>query len=107
MNHFRFYHIDTCFCPLTDELALYYPQAFDAVSRHNLANEIELIPVSFEDASKFACNSVVVGKTVIMNQGPKKVEKDLEAVGFKTEFVNMSEFIKSGGSAKCCTLEIS
>jgi len=103
----RFYHIDTCFCPLNDKLALYYPHAFEPVSRHNLSNEMELIPVSLEDASKFGCNAVVVGNTVIMNQGPEKVAKDLESVGFKTEFVDMSEFVKSGGSTKCCTLEIS
>jgi N-dimethylarginine dimethylaminohydrolase len=68
---------------------------------------MELIPIDFHDASKFACNAVVVGNTVIMNQGPKKIVNDLASVGFNTEFVNMSEFIKSGGSAKCCTLEIS
>jgi N-dimethylarginine dimethylaminohydrolase len=65
-----------------------------------------LIPINHEDAAKFACNAVVVGKTVIMNEGPKQIAKDLELAGYKTEFVNMSEFIKSGGSAKCCTLEL-
>jgi N-dimethylarginine dimethylaminohydrolase len=103
----RFYHIDVCFCPLNDRLALYYPYAFDSVSRHNLSNEMELIPISSEDAARFACNAVVVGNNVIMNQGPEKTARDLERAGFKTDFVDMSEFIKSGGSAKCCTLEIS
>ncbi|KAI6187756.1 hypothetical protein M3Y98_00279300 [Aphelenchoides besseyi] len=103
----RYYHIDTCFCPLNDELAMYHPYAFDPISRHNLSNELELIPVSSKDAANFACNAVVVGETVIMNQGSEQTAKDLERVGYKTTFVDMSEFIKSGGSAKCCTLEIS
>lgn len=42
----RFYHIDTCFCPLNEEVAIWYPQAFDQVSQHNMKNEIELVPVS-------------------------------------------------------------
>ena len=29
----RFYHLDTCFCPLFGGYVLYYPEAFDAVSR--------------------------------------------------------------------------
>ncbi|KAI1716173.1 amidinotransferase domain-containing protein [Ditylenchus destructor] len=102
----RFYHIDTCFCPLNEELALYYPNAFDAISRYNASNDVELIPVSEEDACKFACNAVVIGNTVIMHEGPEKTARDLERAGFKTEFVNMSEFLKSGGSAKCCTLTL-
>ncbi|MEM8604984.1 MAG: arginine deiminase-related protein, partial [Cyanobacteria bacterium P01_H01_bin.121] len=28
----RFYHLDTCFCPLADGYLLYYPPAFDAYS---------------------------------------------------------------------------
>ncbi len=28
----RFYHLDTCFCPLTDGYLLYYPAAFDTYS---------------------------------------------------------------------------
>ncbi len=27
----RFYHLDTCFCPLAPDLALYYPGAFDRI----------------------------------------------------------------------------
>jgi len=103
----RFYHIDTCFCPLTEELALFYPHAFDPVSRYNISNEVkELVTVSEEDACRFACNAVVVGKTVIMHQGAEQTARDLERVGFQVDFVDMSEFLKSGGSAKCCTLEI-
>ncbi|KAH7694382.1 Protein T22B7.3, partial [Aphelenchoides avenae] len=104
---YRFYHIDTCFCPLSEEIAIYYPYAFDPISQHNLRNHVELVPVSEADATRFACNSVVVGKTVILHQGSEDTAKSLEKVGFKPEFVDMSEFIKAGGSAKCCTLSLS
>ena len=103
----RFYHIDTCFCPLNSEIALYYPYAFDPVARHNMSNELELVPVSEIEASRFACNSVVVGKTVITNVGAENTALTLEKLGFTPKIVDMSEFIKSGGAAKCCTLHLS
>ena len=37
----RFYHLDTCFCPLADGWLIYYPPAFDAASRQAIA---ELVP---------------------------------------------------------------
>uniref|UniRef100_A0A0K0D229 Amidinotransferase n=1 Tax=Angiostrongylus cantonensis TaxID=6313 RepID=A0A0K0D229_ANGCA len=102
----RFYHLDTCFCPLDDKLALWYPPAFDQIGQHNLANFTELIPVEEWEAENFACNAVVVGKNVIMNEGSERVARMLEQYGFKIHFVPMSEFIKSGGSAKCLTLRL-
>jgi N-dimethylarginine dimethylaminohydrolase len=102
----RFYHIDTCFCPLNDHLAIHYPGAFDPIGRHNLSNDLELLPVDEIDATRFACNSIVVGKNVIMQEGSERTARLLEKLGFNTLFVDMSEFIKAGGSAKCCSLEI-
>ncbi|MFH4977778.1 hypothetical protein AB6A40_004487 [Gnathostoma spinigerum] len=102
----RFYHIDTCFCPLNDELAIYYPYAFDEITRHNMKNEIDLIPLPEKEVVRFACNAVVIKKAVIMNEGNEETAKILQKNGYETHFVNMSEFIKSGGSTKCCTLEI-
>uniref|UniRef100_A0A914DCX6 Amidinotransferase n=1 Tax=Acrobeloides nanus TaxID=290746 RepID=A0A914DCX6_9BILA len=102
----RFYHIDTCFCPLEEGLAIWFPAAFDQVAQHNMKNEIELVPVSEKDAKQFSCNAVVVGKTVILNKGADDTGKMLQKLGYTPEFVDMSEFIKSGGSAKCCTLAL-
>ncbi|GMR34503.1 hypothetical protein PMAYCL1PPCAC_04698, partial [Pristionchus mayeri] len=103
----RFYHIDVAFCPLSDELALWFPGAFDPVTQHNMKNEdIELVPVTVEDAGFFSCNAIVVGKTVIMAETTTKVAKIVEKLGFNPIFIDMSEFIKSGGSCKSCTLEI-
>ncbi|VDP09028.1 unnamed protein product [Heligmosomoides polygyrus] len=102
----RFYHIDTAFCPLNEELAIYYPYAFDHLSAHNMHNETELLPVSDKEARNFACNAVVIGKNVVMHHGNDEIAGKLERLGFSVKFVDMSEFIKSGGSAKCCTLAI-
>ena len=59
----RFYHLDTCFCPLAPDLALYYPGAFDEYGRSVLRDRIpHLIEVAAEEAISFSCNAVVVGR---------------------------------------------
>jgi N-dimethylarginine dimethylaminohydrolase len=103
----RFYHLDTCFCPLAPNLALYYPGAFDEYGRSVLEDRIaHLVEVSPEEAISFSCNAVVVGRSVILNQGAPKLAATLEELGFAVWPLDFSEFIKSGGSAKCLTLRI-
>lgn len=103
----RFYHLDTCFCPLSATEAIYYPGAFDEYGRSVLRDRIpRLIEVSAEEAVTFCCNAVVVGRTVIMNDVSPKLRKSLEADGFDPRPLRLSEFIKSGGSAKCLTLRL-
>jgi N-dimethylarginine dimethylaminohydrolase len=103
----RFYHLDTCFCPLAPDLALYYPGAFDEYGRSVLRDRLpQLIEVSVEEAISFSCNAVVVGKTVILNEGAPKLAADLRERGFGVRPLGFSEFIKSGGSAKCLTLRV-
>ena len=66
----RFYHLDTCFCPLAPGVALFHPAAFDAYGRRVLASHVgTLIEVPNADAARFGCNAVAVGKTVIHNAG--------------------------------------
>ncbi|VDK45548.1 unnamed protein product [Cylicostephanus goldi] len=79
----RFYHIDTAFCPLNDELAMYFPHAFDPITRHNMHNETGLLPVSEKEAQNFACNAVVVGRNVIMNHQNDETANQLEKLGFR------------------------
>ena len=49
---------------------------------------------------------MVVGKTVILNDGAPKLAEDLRERGFGVRPLGFSEFIKSGGSAKCLTLRV-
>ncbi|MGP0065697.1 MAG: dimethylarginine dimethylaminohydrolase family protein [Isosphaeraceae bacterium] len=103
----RFYHLDTCFCPLANDWALYYPGAFDEYGRDVLRDRVpNLIEVAVEEAASFSCNAVVVGKTVVLNEGAPKLAATLEHAGFAVRPLGFSEFIKSGGSAKCLTLRI-
>jgi N-dimethylarginine dimethylaminohydrolase len=100
----KFYHLDTCFCPLNSEVALVYPKAFGV---HPLeVVEGKIIEVSEEDAGKFACNCVIIGEHVIMPSGCEETAHKVAEHGFKVHLTDMSEFIKSGGACKCLTLEL-
>ena len=106
----RFYHLDTCFCPLTNGFVLYYPDAFDAPSRARIEaryNPAKRIIVSEADALCFACNAINVGQTVIMNQVSPALCDNLRSVGFQPVTVPLSEFLRAGGAAKCLVLRLS
>ncbi len=103
----RFYHLDTCFCPLAEGEAIYYPGAFDDYGRSVLRSQIpRLIEVTAEEAVSFSCNAVVVGRTVFLNAGAPKLQGALESAGYAARTFLLTEFIKAGGSAKCLTLRL-
>ncbi len=103
----RFYHLDTCFCPLAEGEAIYYPGAFDDYGRSVLKDRVgSLIEVRAEEAVSFSCNAVVVGRTVVLNDGAPLLAKALEGSGYAVRPLRLTEFIKAGGSAKCLTLRL-
>ena len=103
----RFYHLDTCFCPLAEGEALYYPGAFDDYGRSVLRDRIDrLIEVNAEEAATFSCNAVVIGRHVVLNEGKPQLSRALTSAGYTVHPVCLTEFIKSGGSAKCLTLRL-
>jgi N-dimethylarginine dimethylaminohydrolase len=107
LHHPYFYHLDTCFCPLAPDVAIYYPAAFDDYGRKALEALIgHLIAVGDDEAAQFACNAVVVGQTVIINRGCPRLRRQLGSLGFTAYETPLSEFVKAGGSAKCLTLRL-
>lgn len=103
----RFYHLDTCFCPLNKEEYLIYPGAFVQEEYDLFRQEFkDAIVVPEKEALRFACNSVCLGKTVVMPSGCPETTKKLEYAGYKVVPVDLSEYIKAGGSARCLCLEI-
>ncbi len=105
----RFYHLDTCFCPLEGGTLLYYPKAFGAASIAGIESRVPAerrIACGDADAVAFACNAVNVGRTVILNAATPALVAALAAHGFVVVESPLSEFMKAGGSAKCLTLEI-
>ncbi|BAU63958.1 hypothetical protein STA3757_13270 [Stanieria sp. NIES-3757] len=105
----RFYHLDTCFCPLTDGYLLYYPDAFDSYSNRLIEMRVpteKRIAIEEADAVKFACNAVNVDRTVVMNQASDSLKQRLAEAGFSVIETPLTEFLKAGGAAKCLTLRI-
>jgi N-dimethylarginine dimethylaminohydrolase len=100
----RWYHLDTCFLPLEAHLVAYYPAAFDNYARTVIENNFETIPVREEEALRFACNAVVIGHQVVLPTGCPQLTDALQQRGFVCYAVEMSEFLKAGGAAKCLTL---
>lgn len=102
----RFYHVDTCLCPIAPDTAIYFPDAFDDYGRKALKAIPKLIAVAPEEAARFACNAVVVSNHIVMNSGCPRLAEDLERAGFQTHPTPLDEFLKAGGSAKCLTLRL-
>ncbi|MCH8156612.1 MAG: fused N-dimethylarginine dimethylaminohydrolase/saccharopine dehydrogenase domain-containing protein, partial [Nitrospinae bacterium] len=96
----RFYHLDTCFCPLPDDCAMYYPPAFDEESLSRIESRIKpenRIVVPAADAMNFACNAVLVGQTLYLNPASKKLQARPEGTGLSVCIQPDTEFMKAGG----------
>lgn len=105
----RFYHLDTCFAPLADGSAMYFPAAFNTRSLAHIESfypPAKRIIVDEPDAVRFACNAVNVGRTLILNTISDKLSQDLQSRGFKVRQVELSEFLKAGGAAKCLVMTL-
>ncbi|HEY9768321.1 MAG TPA: TIGR00300 family protein [Coleofasciculaceae cyanobacterium] len=105
----RFYHLDTCLCPLSGGYLLYYPGAFDSYSNHIIEGRVpkeKRIALAEADAINFACNSVNVGQSVVMNKASDSLKQRLAEAGFTVIETPLTEFLKAGGAAKCLTLRI-
>lgn len=119
----NFYHLDTCFCPIGKYL-LYYPGAFSLESQKAIEREVkrkggELVRVSEADAMNFLCNGIPLERKgkwqLIVGSFPSKEvswadftspksRERLELLGIETIFIDLSEFHKSGGGARCLVL---
>jgi len=105
----RFYHLDTCFCPLARGYVMYYANAFSPASQTVLRGRIpwaQTILVGEDDALEFACNSVNIGDQVILNRASERLVGELARAGFQTQQSPLSEFLRAGGASKCLTLRL-
>jgi lysine-ketoglutarate reductase/saccharopine dehydrogenase-like protein (TIGR00300 family) len=105
----RFYHLDTCFCPLDGGGLLYFPQAFDAYSNRLIEQRVpaeKRIAVAETDAIHFACNAINVGRKIFVNQVSSELRQRMSESGFEAVETPLNEFMKAGGGAKCLTLRL-
>jgi len=105
----RFYHLDTCLCPLIGGYLMYFPAAFDEQSRaaiEALVPEEKRIPVEEADALKLCCNAVELDGHIITNDASESLQNRLRHKGLTPVITPLSEFTKAGGGAKCLTLKL-
>ena len=104
-----FYHLDTCFCPLSGGEVLYYPPAF---TEKSLAEIRARVPASLrleatpEEAAAFCVNAVNLGSTLIMARAPASLSETLRVRGYRLVEIDLDPFILSGGAAYCMTLRL-
>lgn len=111
----RFYHLDTCFAPLSGGEVVYFPGAFDAASLDEIAGAYDpdlRIEVSECEAAHFACNLINVGREIVMHEtgcGGREhsVARRLRSRGYRVTETPLGEFLKGGGAAKSLALRLS
>ncbi|MEX1247122.1 MAG: arginine deiminase family protein [Anaerolineales bacterium] len=101
------FHVDTIVCPLRKDLLAYVPSGMDEDSRQRIENlGVNLIAIDQDEALELACNSMALSDDVIVStHKAPKFHNELKKAGFKVIPLDLSEFAKSGGGAKCLTLE--
>ena len=105
----RFYHLDTCFCPLSGGKLLYYPPAFTPAALAEIHAHVapaDRIEASGEDAASFCVNAVNIERHIVMAKPPESLRRKLTALGYRLHAVDLSPFILSGGGAYCMTLRL-
>ena len=105
----QFYHLDTCFCPLSGGEVLYYPPAFTPEALARIEAHVspkQRLVASEADAAAFCVNAVNIGQEVVMARAPAHVRGMLEDRGYVVRDVDLDPFILSGGGAYCMTLNI-
>ena len=103
----RFYHLDTCFCPIDERTALFAPDAFSEESAAVIQRLVpRVIQVSLDVAAGFACNAMPVGDRVISSLAACKLEEPLAEAGYTIIALPMSEFMKAGGGVRCLSLPL-
>lgn len=102
----HYFHMTMAFAFIDRNTILYTPDAFDSRSRKYLHELFKhAIPLSDIDANdNFACNNVVVGKTVLLDNCSNALRLELANLGYGVRLCPMSEFKKSGGSVRCLVL---
>ena len=105
----RFYHRDTCFCPLAGGQVLYFPDAFTPNAQDVIRDRIpeaQRLEATPEEAAAFCVNAVNLDAEVIMARAPASLRAKLAAHGYRVHEVDLDPFIRSGGAAYCMTLRL-
>jgi N-dimethylarginine dimethylaminohydrolase len=105
----RYYHLDTCFVPLSGGEVLYYPPALSKLALTAIRERVPadaLIEASDEDAARFSVNAVNIGREIIAAAPRPRLADALKERGYSVIPVPLRPFIMAGGGAYCMTLRL-
>jgi N-dimethylarginine dimethylaminohydrolase len=105
----RFYHLDTCFCPLSGGEVLYHPPAFTEASLRAIRERVtpaKLVEADTQAAVAFCVNAVNLGRTIVVAKAPASLRTKLEGFGYRIVEVDLAPYLLSGGAAFCLTLRL-
>uniref|UniRef100_A0A914GZF2 Amidinotransferase n=1 Tax=Globodera rostochiensis TaxID=31243 RepID=A0A914GZF2_GLORO len=104
----RFYHLDTCLCPVGIDSALWFPPAFSDDTKKEIRRRLpRAIAVSEAEAMAFVCNAIAIGRRVISPKGiGTETQMALSSLGYTVQEVEMGEFMKSGGACQCLVMKL-
>ncbi|MGH7163801.1 MAG: dimethylarginine dimethylaminohydrolase family protein, partial [Planctomycetota bacterium] len=100
----RFYHLDTCLCPVDEGTAIVFPGAFAPEELETIARRFpRLVEADGGEARRgMACNAAAfLGRHVVLSSGCPKTERTLRDLGYLVTAVDTSEFLRSGGGVYC------
>ncbi|HEY2178380.1 MAG TPA: arginine deiminase-related protein [Caulobacteraceae bacterium] len=104
-----YYHLDTCFCPLSGGEILYYPPALSEAARRALFEHTtpdQRIEATDADARAFCVNAVSLGRKLIMARPAAALHDRLAERGYDVIGIDLEPFMLSGGGAFCMTLRL-
>jgi arginine dihydrolase len=103
----RYYHLDTALAPLDETNIAYYPPAFSPGSRAVLRRLFpDAVLATEHDAAVLGLNAVSDGVNIVLSAPAEHLAQQLRERGYRPVAVDLSELLKAGGGAKCCSLEI-
>ena len=105
----RFYHLDTCFCPLAGGHVLYYPAAFTPAALAQIHARVapdKRIEASDAEAEAFCVNAINLDTRIVMAMAPASLKAKLAQRGYSVAEVDLAPFILSGGASYCMTLRL-
>lgn len=105
----HFYHLDTCLLYIGQiDLIIYYPEAFHPESIEQIEGlQSNKLKIYREDAWSFVCNSVCIGTNLLFYKCSDILAREFKGYGLNIIPVDISEFMKSGGSIRCMVLRLS
>jgi N-dimethylarginine dimethylaminohydrolase len=102
-----YYHLDTCFSPLSDTSVIINPSSFTEQGLSVIHNNFsDVIEPTIEDHAILACNLVKIDNNIIVAKGiSDNLRTQFEQRNLIIHEVDTEEFRKGGGSIKCLSFE--